>query len=314
VEDAVTHSDAGPAVALARCAGYGPELERLVPELLQATGFVPGRGERVLLKPNLLQAGQEGLICTHPAVVRAACRYVLDHGARALVGDSPAFGTGRLVARRIGLVEALRGLDVRVASLNRPRRVRLPFGFSLGVSALALDADRILSLPKAKAHCQMRISGAVKNCFGTVTGVRKAVAHTRHGDVGNRFESMLLELLQALPPLHSLLDGITAMHVCGPSGGEPYPLELLGASADAVALDTALYAVLGLAPEQVPLWAEALRRGLPGGRAEAVRYVREAPDAFDAAGFVLPEPLDPVTFHPVRLCVSACRRAWAKVF
>ena len=39
-----------------------------------------------------------------------------------------------------------------------------------------------------------------------------------------------------------MADGLTAMHVTGPSKGQPFPLGLLGASPSAVALDEALWA------------------------------------------------------------------------
>ena len=47
------------------------------------------------------------------------------------------------------------------------------------------------------------------------------------------------------------------MHRHGPTNGEPYPLGLLAAAANPVALDTAVFTLLGLSPGQVPLWREA---------------------------------------------------------
>lgn len=309
-------------VALAHCADYTPELvQRQVDACLQAAGLRFGRGERVLLKPNLLKAAD--LACTHPQVVRAACVHVLEHGARPFVADSPAFGSGRRVARAIGLSQALQDLDVPVRNMTRPVRCKLPMGRSVGLSRDALEADAILNLPKLKAHCQMRITGAVKNLFGCVPGTRKAVLHTLHGDMQGapgaagfqapRFESLIIELAGLLPPTSSLLDGVTAMHVQGPSGGRPYPLKLLAASREAVALDTAVYTVLGATPEDVPLWREARRRNLAGAHVEELEFPLKRPEAFDAAGFELPAPLDPQTFHPLRLGVSAVKRAWARI-
>ncbi len=310
------------AVALEHCADYAPELlQQQLLACLQAAGVRFGRGERVLLKPNLLKAAD--LACTHPQVVRAACVYVLEHGARPFVADSPAFGSGRRVARAIGLSQALQGLDAPLTNMTRPIRCKLPMGHSVGISRDALEADAILNLPKLKAHCQMRVTGAVKNLFGCVPGTRKAVLHTLHGDVQGapdacgsrapRFESLIIELAGLLPPTSSLMDGVTAMHAQGPSGGRPYPLGLLAASREAVALDTAVYAVLGLRPEDVPLWREAQRRNLVGARPEELEFPLKPPEAFDAGGFELPAPLDPQTFHPVRLGVSAVKRAWARI-
>ena len=84
-----------------------PGLEEAVGRLLEDAGCRPGRGAEVLVKPNLVAPSNTGLSCTTPAVGRAVCRYLADHGARVAVGDSPAFGTTRIVARASGLDQAL---------------------------------------------------------------------------------------------------------------------------------------------------------------------------------------------------------------
>jgi uncharacterized protein (DUF362 family) len=112
----------------------------------------------------------------------------------------------------------------------------------------------------------LRLTGAVKNFFGCVTGIRKALLHVVYGSWGNRFERMLLDLQDHLPPSFSLMDAVTAMHVGGPVHGQPFQLGLLGASRSPVALDTAVFSLLGLTAGEVATWQEALRRGLPGAK------------------------------------------------
>ena len=70
-------------------------------------------GDRVLIKPNFLVATKvEKAVCSHPVVIRAVVEAVLDAGAAEVsVGDSPAVGSGRVVARKLGLIAALEGLD-----------------------------------------------------------------------------------------------------------------------------------------------------------------------------------------------------------
>ncbi|MBG0778024.1 MAG: DUF362 domain-containing protein [Desulfovibrionaceae bacterium] len=305
-------------VALTRCADYAPApLQDAVREVLQAARVAPAPGTRVLVKPNLLAATPGGLACTHPAVVRAACVHLLDLGCRVTVGDSPAFGSANAVARRIGLTDALRGLGVDVVDLGAPRRLALRFDTppetaSIGVSRHALDADMILSVPRLKAHCQMRATASVKNLFGVVPGTRKAVAHTRHGDSPDRFAALIVQVLDALPPCAALADGVVAMHRHGPRQGGPFPLGLVGASAVPAALDTALYALLGLAPADVPLWRELARRGAPGARPEDLAFPLLAPGDFDASAFVFPETI-PVSFKPLALLRTALQRAWHRL-
>lgn len=262
---------------------------------------LPGGGASVLVKPNLVAPRNAALSCTDPDFVRAACAALLDLGLRPTVADSPAFGTAGRVARAAGLDRALKPLGLTVRSLKRPAPLALSFGRSIGLSRDALEHDVILSLPRLKAHGQMRVTAAVKNLFGCVTGCRKALAHAIIGDAPGLFPSLIVEVMAALPPVLTLLDGRIAMHRSGPIQGDPFALNLLAAAADPVALDTAIYTLLGLRPEQVPLWAECLRRGLPGSDPGDLRYPLDQLQSFDATGFLLPELLDPIVFRPLRL-------------
>lgn len=281
--------------------GYAkPGLARTVADLLEAAGFAPEAGARVLVKPNLVAPKNMELSCTHPAVVRAACEYLLDLGAKVTVGDSPAFGTGKVIARLSGLTEALSGLPVRMPNFSRSRRIKLSFGKTAAVASEALSADVILNMPRLKVHDQMGMTVAVKNLFGCVTGFRKSLAHQLYGERENRFERLIIEVMRSLPETFSLLDGVVAMHKAGPVGGEPFHLGLLAASASPVALDTAVYELLGLNEDIVPLWREARASGLPGAFAEELAYPRRQPGEFAAKGFQTPQTLNDVAFHPKR--------------
>lgn len=307
----------GVPVALVRCPEYHcPALASQVGTLLEAIGWRPPRGARVLVKPNLLAPKPPDFLpCTHPQVVRAACTYLLDLGAVVTVGDSPSFGTGRRVAQKIGLTEVLAGLPVHIVDLNRPVLVKLPSqaGF-VAISRQALESEVILNLPKLKVHRMLGLSGAVKNHFGCVTSLWKALLHVVLGDRGNRFESMLMDLLDLLPPSASLLDAVVAMHVTGPVDGLPCPLEMLAASPSPVALDTAFYTFMRLAPADIPLWQEALNRQVPGADSADLTFPLEPLDAFDARDFVLPAALQPVGFHPLKLAKRLLKNTWAACF
>lgn len=275
-------------------------LQGAVERLFDACGLSFAPGERVLVKPNLVSRGNAGLSCTHPEAVRAVCAQLLDIGATVRVADSPAFGSAERVARACGLDEALRSLDLRVATLGRPTPLALSLGGGIGVSRTALEADRIVSVARLKAHGQFRVTASVKNLFGCVCGCRKALAHMRLGERPGAMESMVLDVFAALPPVAGVADGIMAMHRGGPVHGEGFALGLLGASPDPVALDVALFRLLGLSPQDVPLWAEALRRGLPGADPAVAGFPLHGPQDFDAAGFVTRPELEPMRFEPLR--------------
>lgn len=313
-------------VALQRQGDYKKSgLRKVVGEAMDAarlTDLCPLRpGARVLVKPNLLLA--KPLACVSPEVVAAVCAWLADNGARVRVADSPGFGRAASVARAVGLEDALRPMGLAVEEIGPADPVCLPLtgdaaqkaglqagGSRFHVARLALESDLIVSVPRVKAHAQMLVTLAVKNCFGCVRGLHKAFAHAREGRDPLFFADCLAALWAALPPVAAVADGITAMHVTGPSNGSPFALGLVGASASAVALDEALYAVLGLAPQDVPLGAALCRRGAWGSVQSGVQatYPLLAPADFSSTGFQLPAELSHTSFHPARFIHSCLRR------
>ncbi|WP_243547224.1 DUF362 domain-containing protein [Pseudodesulfovibrio tunisiensis] len=294
-------------IAIARILEYESTLlDSAVGLVLKEAGIKPDPRSRVLVKPNLISSTNAEHSCTNARITAAACRYLLDCGAYVTVADSPAFGTVNSVARASCLDYELSRIAMNVSPMRRPRSVRLRSGRKIAVSRDALEADLIVSIPRLKVHGQMRVTGAVKNLFGCVVGFRKAFAHRRFPDM-EQFRSMIMDLYEILPPKAALMDAVRPMHRDGPTKGEPFDLGLIAASHDPVALDTAMYDLLDLTPEAVPLWAEAVKRDLPGARPDSLVYPLEKPDSFDATGFVIPEVLDPIRFQPMRLAKGRLR-------
>ncbi len=303
-------------VVLERCPSLAAT-GRVLPLMLEEALLWGSRnlhGLRVLVKPNLLRAVP--LACTSPAVAAAVCSWLKDCGASVAVADSPGFGTAQGVARRIGLDEALSPLGLAVQRLVPGEAVRLPSGNSLMLARQAQEADAILSVGRVKVHSQMLLTLACKNLYGLVPGLRKALCHCREGQYPDAFADMLASLMDFLPPVSAVLDGIEAMHVTGPAGGRPYALGLLGAGSSPVALDEAVCLAVGKRPEDVPLQRAFIRRGHSGCRAcgcEA-EYPRLRPEDFNAEGFVFPSRLQHTSFRPLRLLKSCLKRLWMDRF
>lgn len=300
-------------VSLIRCEHYDDaDLAACVDRAFNLCGYVPARGSHILVKPNLLRADR--LTCTEPRLVRAVCIWLLERGVHIRVGDSPGFGTAAYVSRSIGLTEALADLDgasLQIQAPGRPVPCRIPGVGMLPVSRDALEADAILSLPRLKAHTMMGITCAVKNLYGCVPGLHKALAHARHGDKGRDGLDMarcIAGLTGILPPQAALVDGITAMHITGPSGGKPYPLHLLAASCSCVAVDTAIYALLELTPSQLPLWRALHEIEARGAEPEEVELRGDALESFATQEFIIPHMLMTHSFTPLALLRSLYRR------
>ena len=302
-------------VALETCSSYTQsKLAETIDILLSAIDLPVIQGSVVLLKPNLVSSSSVcHLGCTSAEFVAAVAKWFLDHGARVRVGDSPAFGSAKMVMRATGMIKALQALDVEMVNFSRARKISLPSGFTVPVAVDALDCDVLINLPKIKAHSQLYVSLAVKNYFGVVCGWKKALHHAVNGDVGNRFESLLVELPGLFPETFTIADGITAMHKAGPVKGEAYPLGLIGVAVDPVALETALMQIIGADMERSIIMQECVRRNLPGTDPAMIRYPLKNPEELAVNDFELPEMLKPVTFHPVKMAVSGCRRIAARL-
>ena len=107
-------------VAMVKVKNYAPDAVTL--GIHQSLGLLGGigcfiqPGERVLLKPNMLEGLPcESAVTTHPEVVRAMIRQVRSVGALPVVGDSPGV-TGTLkAAEKCGILAVCREEDVELA-------------------------------------------------------------------------------------------------------------------------------------------------------------------------------------------------------
>lgn len=275
-------------------------LDTAMATILEETGFKINPQTKVLVKPNLVTSRNQ-LACTHPNVILSVCRYLLDCGANVTVADSPSCGSAKQVARSINLIPGLSRLGLKIKTLGRPVPLKLSFGDEIGISRDALETDMIFNIPKLKAHCQFRLTGAIKNMFGCVVGFRKAFAHTRFGEHPGLMEKMIIEVAEAMPLGFNVMDGIYTMHETGPIKGKPFSLSLLAASPNPWALDTSIYMLLGLNPKQLLLWREGLNQNILGCDPADIKYTVEPPDNFDTKNFIVPTELAPMEFEPVRL-------------
>jgi uncharacterized protein (DUF362 family) len=141
-----------------------------------------------------------------------------------------------------------------------------------------------------------------------VVGLRKAWWHMVHGGPGSRFASLLVELLDVLPPSLTLVDGVKAMHISGPIHGRPYPLGVLALGTNPVAIDSAMLAVLGIDVQACPVAQAARRAGRPGAEAGDLVYPRQRPEAFSPHDFVVPDELNPIRFSLLRFTRSTVKR------
>lgn len=266
-------------------------------------------GEEILLKPNLLVASPpERAVTTHPAVFRAVAILLKQCGAKLSYGDSPGFGGQLFTARRAGLEGVAEELGIRSADFTRCATVPFPEGSivkQFTVAAAAIEAGGIVSISKMKTHALMRITGAVKNQFGCVPGLRKSEFHARMQTV-ERLAQVLVDLNRLLRPRLYVMDGIVAMEGNGPRNGSPRPMSVLLMSTDPVALDTVFARLIALRPDSVPTikWGDQL--GL--GTCKHIRVVGDDVTALIQPDFRVDRGVSPA--HGVPVVVGRLLRSW----
>ncbi|URA10203.1 DUF362 domain-containing protein [Thermospira aquatica] len=268
-----------PKVYAVRCESYHhDEVLAAVRNLFTLGGFLEKlrqRGQKILLKPNLLSSQvPERAVTTHPVVVEAVIAILKEAGFSLEVGDSPAIEDMMAVMRKIGLDEVLQKYGVDPASFKETVWQENPRGVLVKrfevVKAL-VENDMVISLPKLKTHTQMFYTGAIKNLFGLVQGLQKSRFHLQFPE-RERFAQMIVDLYLLVNPVMSLMDAVVAMEGEGPQGGSPRKVGLLLASDDTLALDIVASQLIGYKVEQIPILQKALAL-MPEGYKESIEIV-----------------------------------------
>lgn len=220
------------------------------------------------MKPNLLRPSRpDEAITTHPSVVEAASRIVRDLGGTPLIAESPGGPFTRRTLNRVydrcgireaaGRCGATLNEDTTTVALSHPEGRLIKH---LEVIRPLLEVDGVLNLPKAKTHSFMVLTGAVKNLFGFIPGLKKPGYHATMKEP-HRFAEMLLDLVTLVKPALTIMDGIVGMEGDGPSAGNPRRLGFLISGRSPVHVDWAFSRLVGLEPRRVSVLEAALHRG-----------------------------------------------------
>jgi uncharacterized protein (DUF362 family) len=246
-------------VALVRCESYDiEEIRRAVKrglDLLGGPASFAKKDQRVLLKPNLLVGDvPEKCVNTHSTVFRAVAEQFMPIGVSLSWGDSPGFGSPAVAAKKPGILAVAEELGIAEADFKTGIEVFYDKGKQnkkFIIAKAVKENDVIISLPKMKTHAFEKLTGAVKNQFGCVPGVRKGEYHLKLQDPDS-FARMLVDLNNLVKPALYIMDGVWAMEGNGPRGGKPRKMNLILFSTDPIALDATVCRLIDLNPEYVP--------------------------------------------------------------
>ncbi len=199
------------------------------------------KAKTILIKPNLLGAfPPEKAVTVHPVVIESLIIFLKELGKEVWLGDSPG-GSIKFseVIATCGLSEIIKKHDVRLIDFGKQ-----------GLSAYKVDgvqyhlekdffaADAVINVAKYKTHGLMQFTGCIKNLYGLIPGLEKAMLHKEFPRPA-QFSKLICDVYKNAKPqiIWHIMDGIIGMDGKGPSGGNPQPFGLMFSSTSASALD-----------------------------------------------------------------------------
>jgi ferredoxin len=182
-----------------------------------------------------------------------------------------------------------------IAKISNPHARRFA---EFEVSKAMTECDVFINLPKLKTHSLTYFSGAVKNYFGLIPGLKKAEWHVIASNPDS-FSDVISDLYGAI--LHTyrnkkilnICDAVVALEGDGPTtGGKARNLGGVIASFVAVALDAVAIAITGLDVNKSVITLATDRDGLGTKDLFKIRVIGEHIDAFNEE-FKEPEKMHP---------------------
>ncbi|MFH1177646.1 MAG: DUF362 domain-containing protein, partial [Acidobacteriota bacterium] len=229
-----------------------------------------GRGERVLIKPNIgWDRLPEQAANTDPAVIAELVTLCRAAGAARVIVTDISCNDPRRCFARSGLAAAAAGAGAEVIEAQQLRLVPAALaGLAGGLEVIDLlwEVDRVINVPVVKHHSLSRATLGMKNWFGVLGRGRNRLHQSIHRATA--------ELGATFRPTLTVMDATRVLLASGPQGGSLADVRAVGAVAagtDPVACDAWGAAQLGLAPHSLGFLAEAEQRGLGRGDVSLVQ-------------------------------------------
>lgn len=265
---------------------YGENPQEMVEALLMKIKPEEGlpREATIGLKPNLVLAKPASSgATTHPEIVAGIIRYFQARGYSNLtIMESSWIGGQTGQAFEVcGYRELAARYGVPLIDLKKDETVKVKVDDGeLSVCATPLKVDYLINLPVLKAHCQTKLTCALKNLKGCLPDHEKRRFHQQG------LHRPIAQLAAALPVSLTIVDAI-----CGDltfeEGGNPVPMGRLFAGTDPVLLDSYAASLLGMAADEIPYLKLAAALGVGTADLSCAEVVEVNPEAKQGGNFRL---------------------------
>lgn len=240
----------------------GTDSRKLLQECLSALGGIEQfvkKGDKVLIKPNICGGNPKrpGSFTTIE-VTDELVKLVREAGGTPLVVDSDMIWTEFWpVASEEGYYTWAKRSSTTFKNLFDTKCAYFDFGGALQIQVISkelLNADVIISLPTMKTHILTGVTCGMKNMYGTLPLMDKAVFHK----LG--IQKVIFEVNKAFLPNLTIIDGTIGGEAMGPLSSEPVNYQTLVASGNVVVADAVACKLIGFNPldiEHIKLAHEA---------------------------------------------------------
>ncbi len=270
--------------AIVRCEEYTMEAcTEALQQVLEPFGGLSWvkPGMKIVIKANLVEAMKpEKAATTHPVLLAALTKLLVEKGASVTVGDSSGGLYNAATMHRIYAATGMEAVEAAGGRLNENfeqssahfEEAHVAKNFTY--TAYLDQADAIISFCKLKSHGMMSLTAATKNFFGIVPGTMKPEYHFRYHDPMD-FAGMIIDLNEYFKPRLFLVDAIVGMEGNGPTAGKPKKIGAVLAGENCHKLDLICAKIIGVEPMSVPTLRAAANYGLCPERAEDVSVFGE---------------------------------------
>jgi uncharacterized protein (DUF362 family)/Pyruvate/2-oxoacid:ferredoxin oxidoreductase delta subunit len=275
-------------VSLLSCSSYDDSnLKDKILQSLTNIDFDPQlfQGLRIGIKPNLLiPSDPERSIITHPVFFQNMVQLINEYKGIPVLVENPAVHSLNTALKQTPYGDIIQALNIDVPDMTPTQLI--PFDDAkqfkrIEISKAFFDVDMIINLPKLKTHGLTVLTGALKNLFGVIPGLKKSRMHLK-APSRDDFSNFMMDLYGGLlygfdppKPIIHVMDGIIGMEGEGPGlSGTSVPIGVIISSRDPLAVDWTASQVINVPWEDIPTLKAGFQRS----------YCISSPDEIDIIG------------------------------
>jgi uncharacterized protein (DUF362 family)/NAD-dependent dihydropyrimidine dehydrogenase PreA subunit len=240
-------------------------------------------GQKVLLKPNLFGTKASEYAVTNKEFLRAVIHLVKEAQGVPIIGEfiaSDMPGINRIAFKELGIIKLAIEEKVKIIDFQSKQFVKTivpnPLVMdSVDVAEAVLDAPLVINLPKFKGHACTYVTGAIKNCFGCITG--RGDIHKNYPD--DDFSKAVVDAFSTMKFHLNIMDAVIGMDGDeAPAYGEPCKIGYVITSTDAVSADAVACKITGHKLNQIPMLVYAHKQKLGTAKLSEIELVGDSPE------------------------------------